>query len=281
MTVTAPPAISPIERIQAAAQTRVYAGECLARILDEADRLSEKECAEKIRAALAANPELYPEGWYRPPPGGIAVLAADDKNFDRLKFDSLRKETYWPRDDIRITPESIVLVYASPVHKAQAAIGDIARTHYRGTNPRYREHLRAAQDVLKEIADFAAPGKTFSDLCSYARVLFEKSRLTNDRALLTTRPEDAPVLNLGHTLPWTFDSDPAPGHAAKDKDMLSLFDSISKARIFVNSNVSFEIPKTCAFTIEARLESLDDPSLPNNMWHMIVTFINGRKEVYT
>lgn len=265
----------PEDRLSAITETRTFAAACVADVLRQSEGLSERDCAALIHEKLAANPALYPEGWYRPPQHGVAVLAATEDTLERLRFDSLRKAEFHPRPDIIIGPESVVMAYASPVHRETLAIGDFGLTFYRGTDPRYRAHIGKALDLLRQIADRAAPGMRFSELCAFGQNLFDEHNVTNARALLTTQPSAA--LNLGHTVPWSFADDPAP---EPEGDMDTVLDALSKARIFVNGDVDFAIPDTCAFTVEARLEDKDDSTLPNAFWHLIVSFERGEKTVH-
>jgi hypothetical protein len=54
---------------------------------------------------------------------------------------------------------------------------------------------------------------------------------------------------------------------------------ISKKRLYVDEGESFIIPTTCAFTVETRVVSADDPAMPNVHFHFIVIFIDGKKKI--
>ncbi len=76
---------------------------------------------------------IFSEGWYSPPPYGIAVLFGTDldKMTCRLNCENFRPKETWPHDDIVLNRENgIIYVYASPVHKRTGIIGDFGMTIY-------------------------------------------------------------------------------------------------------------------------------------------------------
>src|ERR1051326_8852613 len=65
--------------------------------------ISETQFAHQLSGHFKNNPDLFESGWYNPPPGGISALFAQDTNPERLLYDSLRKEQFWPREDRKST----------------------------------------------------------------------------------------------------------------------------------------------------------------------------------
>jgi hypothetical protein len=54
-------------------------------------------------------------------------------------------------------------------------------------------------------------------------------------------------------------------------------ETIKNNRIYINNVENFKISETCAFTVEARLCDVNEPSLPNAFFHFIVCFNKGEK----
>ncbi|MEM6781918.1 MAG: hypothetical protein AAF569_08660 [Pseudomonadota bacterium] len=259
-------------------QTRRHASNAISDILKTANGLNEKQFADALNTKLTSNPNLLPCGWYNPPPFGISVLAEEKNNLNRLLFDSLRKEEFWP-SDYPITKDSILFIYCSPVDKNTAVFGDIGVTVYAGEDTLIINHLQKAFNVLKQVADYCEVGMEFRDICDYAQKVFKENNVNNDRALLLTSGKDE--FNLGHTVPFT--------HELPSKDEQNIINSgqfeairdlISHKRIYVGPEESFKITDNCAFTIEARLEDNDNSNCPNNFYHLIVSFKDGKKEVH-
>jgi len=58
---------------------------------------SEKQLKELWLGELKKNKDLFPGGWYVPPPDGISILLATQGNPQRLNYDNLREEKNWPQ----------------------------------------------------------------------------------------------------------------------------------------------------------------------------------------
>src|SRR4030042_4530690 len=86
--------------------------------LDSKERISEKEFAKRWLAEIGKSSEVFPQGWYQPPPAGIGVLFATDEDTERISFRSLRYRKYWPRDDVFLECEKgLIMVYFSAVER--------------------------------------------------------------------------------------------------------------------------------------------------------------------
>jgi hypothetical protein len=101
--------------------------------------------------------------------------------------------------------------------------------------------------------------------------------LNNNRTITYT---DKVKTNIGHTVPWSYE-DPTPEELSiiNGTDFDKLKNLISSKRINLNEKEDFKIPPTIAFTTEFRAESNKDPHLPNASFHLIVSFVDGKKEV--
>ncbi len=259
------------ELIETIARARQTTADIVASSLQNIEGASEAEVRDRILAGIAGHKEFYPRGWYDPPAGGIALLFGD-KPYDRLKFDSLRNPEFFPSAASRFSKKKTVgIVYASPVDRATGMIGDFSCTVYGGSNRRLQEHIRSTYEVIHAVAARAEVGMSFSALYSSAMRIFENQ----SRAIrwMTTNHDPLKV-NLGHTVPGSFEKDFPRGDS---------FEAVGKAlhskRIYVNAVEEFRIPETCAFVVEARLVDTSEPELPNVCVQYIVTFAEGEKRI--
>lgn len=256
--------------IEAIVRTRARAAGIVADSLSDIHGASEKGVCGKILKGLSDTSELYPKGWYDPPPGGVAVLF-DEKPYDRLKFDTLRAPEFFPSEKFRFGAESVGIIYASAVDKASGLLGDVGCTIYNGKDQKIREHIRKTYGAIISAAGHAEAGMKFSELYKFAIDSFGgESRVI---AWMTTFHDPLKV-NLGHTIPGSFGND-LPGA----NNFEELKEAIRTRRTYINAVEEFRIPETCAFTFEARLMDPQKPELPNVFVHYIVTFSAGQKRI--
>lgn len=257
--------------IQSIIHTRELASNILTNSLTGIDGLSEIDIKTKMQDGLQKNRELFPEGWYDPPPSGIVTLLAQ-KPFARLLYESNRNEDYWPQKTFTFNAETVGNIYISPVNRQTNMFGDVGFTFYRGTDKKIKNHLKQCYLTILEIAKYAQADMKFSDICSHAFKLYKhKFKPTN---WLTISSDPNHTLNLGHTVPGSFENDFQFGENFKQ-----IKETIRTKRIYINDNESFIIPKTCAFTMESRIEDYYDPSLPSVFFHFIVCFDKGKKTI--
>jgi hypothetical protein len=263
-----------LERIEICTRTRQKMAGVFTSLLSEQPGLSELAFKNALAKHIREDEVIYPCGWYDPPPCGIAALFTAPGEFSRLQFDSLRKEEFWPKESFTFREESVAMVYVSPVDKASGAIGDFGMTVYRGKDEKVRQHLRSS---LEAVVGFCEVGMEFRGVHEFGQEMFRKRGLTNARTVAWT---DTVGMSLGHTASWTYEA-PSPSEQAviEGNDFNTLKDLISRKRVNVNGQETFKIPPTIAFTIEARLESVSDPELPNVFYHFVVAFQDGKKVV--
>lgn len=251
-------------------KTRQIAAEIFTKSLVNIDGFSELEVKNKITEETLNYSEIYPEGWYSPPPSGIAVLFSTGPSYNRLKYESLRKEEYWPKSELLFNEETVAMVYSSPLNKT-GALGDIGLTIYRGTNEKIKQHLKNCYRDILHIAKQAAVGMKFSELSELALDSFKnKYKLTR---WVTTNSSSDFKINLGHTIPGSYETINFDNHFEKTKNI------ITSQRLSVTDIEPFVIPETCAFTIECRLEDINDPLMPSGYYHFIICFEEGKKTI--
>ena len=257
--------------IKAVTQTREITANIFAKSLVSLDGNSEAEIAKKILSEIKNHDEILSEGWYVPPPSGIAILL-DERPFGRLKYGSLRNSVFWPSEASRLGKETVGLVFFSPIDRKTNMIGDIGFTLYRGDNQKIKSHLRKSYAAILEIAKYAEIGMKFSELCSFADQSFKNKFKITKWAPISSDPNQS--INIGHTIPGSLGEKVAFGTYPEE-----IRENIRTGRIHIIDTEHFKIPETCAFTIESRLEDFSDPDLPSVYFHFIVCFNEGKKTI--
>ena len=266
------------DRIHTCLKTREIAAHCVDNVLAGQKDISELDFQQALQSQLQKYPDLHEKGWYEPPPLGIAALFGESPNYERLLFDNLRKQQFWPSSEYLFSAGSVGIIYLSPVDKS-GIIGDFGLTAYRGDDLDVRQHIKKCYEVIKRGAGYAAEGMTFKELHEYAQKLFSELHLTNDRTAVYTDKKSS--TGLGHIVPWTHEEITTAEQAVLEgRDFNAIKDLVSKKRIFINPVETFAIPATVAFTFEARLESLDNNNLPNVFFHLVVSFVDGQKTIH-
>ncbi|OGI65215.1 hypothetical protein A3A95_03815 [Candidatus Nomurabacteria bacterium RIFCSPLOWO2_01_FULL_39_18] len=260
-----------LELIDAIIKTRETVADIFVKSLVNLEGNSEVEIVKKILTEIKNHNEIFPEGWYSPPPAGVAVLL-DQKPFERLKYDSLRNPDFWPKENLRLEKETVGLIFFSPIDRKTNMIGDIGFTLYRGNNEEIKQHLRKAYKNILEVAKHAEVGMRFSDLCMFAINLFQDKFKITRWASISSDPNVS--INIGHSVPGSFENNPTFGNTFE-----KIKESIRTKRVHLIGTENFYIPKTCAFTVESRLENFDNPNLPSTYFHFIVCFDNGKKTI--
>ena len=198
---------------------------------------------------------IFADGWYCPPPLGIAVLFGD-----RVTFDSLRNEYNWSGETVMDWNRDMFYAYASPVDKESGTIGDTSVTIYFGKNQKILDHMKNCHDAVMDVFENLEKVSKGKELFRMSQEIFEKHGLRSD---VISRTDNMPV-NLGHTFPSL--------EGASKKDVLSDEDKlcISKARMFVNDTGEWEFQDGLQFTVEPQLLSIEDPEMPQITQHYVV-----------
>ena len=234
---------------------------------------SEAELLAAWHSELKKNDQLAAEGWYVPPPTGMSVLIGKPDSFDRMRYDSLRHEATWPRDEHRFGDRHLMYAYASPFDRCSGLMGDIGVTLYNGDEPSIQSHLSTCLKVTIGIAGYAKVGMQLSELFEYGMQVITETGLSNNTFSLT----DPDGLDVGHTIPFSDSGLTKEERSCLDEgaheDICKL---LSSRRHFLNRNENRRISPTMAFTVEPRLASR---SLPLVSFHVLVLFCEGRKAI--
>lgn len=226
---------------------------------------AEKDIETGWLRELRRRPELFPFGWYQPPPNGISVLIGSPPGYERLEYDSLREKGNWPSDQVRSSAESVLYPYLSAIDRRTGMIGDFVGTFYGGKNAALREWIADVYHGTLKIADFAKPGKRLNEVYAFAQSVMSSLGGRNNTLSLTAGSDLG--ADIGHTI---------PGYAAapsqwdvSNVDQNKLVQMIAGAREFVSATNEHTIDGATAFTIEPQMIR---PGLPMASFHMIVAF---------
>lgn len=257
--------------IKAIIQSRNTAAGILEKSLRNLDNNSEIEISKKILKEVSNHDELFPNGWYDPPPGGVCVLLGQTP-FKRLQFKTLRNPSAWPNNTSKFSTETVGIIYLSPVDHLTGMFGDIGLTIYSGENKEIKDHIRKCYNVILEVAKKAEARMLFSDLFNEAISSFNNNLKIIE--WMTTTNDPTLGINLGHTVPGSYENEV---QASASFEELKI--KLTKGRIYINGSENFKIPETCAFTVEARLVDNQKKYLPNVFFHFIVCFDHGKKTI--
>ena len=251
-------------------------------LLKSESLISEVALRDKWLAEMRKNPDIFPDGWYLPPPHGIGVLFGTEENYQRMDYQSLRPKDLWPRGDISLDRDTgIIYVYASPVDRKTGMIGDFGMTIYFGQNLDIKDHLKRCLDLNWQVLDRSQVGMTFADLTTFANDLFIKFGLSNEVISITDKSSSG--VNIGHTIPASYEDWMTEELAVfQSNDWQQILKIISNKRKFLNTVEPLPIKNGMAFTIEQRLTKPNNPSIPMSSFHTIALIHqDGKKELLT
>lgn len=272
--------MTPDLKLQICKQTRKIASDSLAKTLKELlgknEPISEKLFADKWLENLRKHSEIFPEGWYIPPPHGIGVLFSEESDPGRVSYKSLRSKDKWPSGDVILDPENgLAYFYASPVNKEFGIIGDFGVSLCFGNNEKIKDHLRLCYEITKKVFDFIEIGMRFSDIAKYSNNLCAENNLINTIVSST----DPTGTNIGHTIPAISEDWTAEERKVFDNgEWEEVCKLISGKRIFVNEIEQTKVKPGMAITIEPRPINPADKSLPMVGFHTIALFYEGGKK---
>lgn len=254
----------PDRKLDLITSTRQLAANSLLVVLKKAMGASQPISEARFRdlwlGELRKNSQIFPDGWYMPPPFGIGVLFGTGGKEGRQNYQSLRPPEMWPQEDIFLGRENVInYFYASPVNKSTGTIGDFGLTVYLGKDEKVKKHLKLCLQINKEIFDYIKVGKTFADVYQFAETVFEKYGVTNE----VTSTTDQTGKDIGHTVPIV-DS------GSLDKPWVELSQQISTKRQFINSIEKTTYQPGMAITLEPRLTIKNKENIPMASFHTIV-----------
>lgn len=272
-----------MDKLKICKQTREITADALynalKKLLESKKPISEAMLRDAWLFELRKHSELFPDGWYMPPPHGLGVLFGTKENVGRLYFKSLRREKNFPRKDVFLNKKNgLVFLYAGPINR-DGIIGDMEMTLYFGRDKEIIDYLKLYYRLIKQIIDFIEIGLTFRAVFEYSEKLFAKHGFVNAIVSMT----DPTSKNIGHTIPFIVDE-----MTLDEKDILrnekwsELCKLVSNKRIFLNAKEEVKITPNMAFTIEPGVRMEDRIDMPFVAFHTTVLIHeNGEKELLT
>jgi len=270
-----------LDKLEICKRTRKFAADSLYTVLKELlssnEPISEVMLRDTWLSEMRKNKNIFPDGWYIPPPHGMGVVFGTENDPERTNFPSLRQKDFWPRGDVILDrKDGIITIYSSAVNKNSLIIGDFGLTIYLGKNPQIQNHLKNTFMTNIEIADRIRLGMTLSDVYKLAHKIFEKNEIRNGAWISQNDPTG---INTGHTIPFTSEE---LDYELNPDNWDETLEHIAKQRKFVNAIEKTVIKPGLAFTIEPRMEVPNHTEIPRAYFHTILlVHQNSKKELLT
>jgi hypothetical protein len=246
---------------------RKRAMEALIRTLDYSigePNITERKFHNIWQEELSKDDRVIGDGWYAPPPQGMAVLSGGVEYPSRVSFESLRKEEFWPSNRIIDWRNDLLYAYSSPVDSETGMPGDVAVTLYFGQCQGIRKHFKNTFRATQRVLSLLGSVEDSSALFHLSNTVFQDEDLQNCVFSITDRTP----LDLGHTLPKVaFDEGPRRKNLTSQEK-----ESIRRSRQFINAESCWSFINELQFTIEPQLVSTVDKELPQVAYHYLVQF---------
>lgn len=277
-----------INNLKICKQTREIAAQtlytALKKLLESEKPISELMLRDEWLKELRKHDNIFPDGWYMPPPHGIAVLFSNENDFTRINHKSLRPQEKWSRENIYLNRQNgILYLFAGPVDRRSGIIGDFQITLYLGNNVEIKELLKTCFLMDKQIFEYANVGMKLSQIATYANTLMKQKGMITE---IISKTDITGINNIGHTIPvpvneWT--SDEQAEFIKGSVNWQKIKEIINHKRIFTNTNENYILKPGGALTIEPRPKYIKKRHLPSSIsFHTIALFKeNGEKELLT
>lgn len=272
-----------MDTITACKKTRALAANTFAIALQTLQKnhtpFSEVMLRDAWLSELQKNQDIFPDGWYIPPPHGIGILFGPAIQNSRTNYRNLREEVYSPNPNIYFDNKNdMAYIYASPVDKKSGTIGDFGMVLYRGTDEKVKNHLKRCLEIDKAIFEQITVGMTFAQIYETAEKIFTQYQLSNN-VISTT---DKAVINIGHSVPSFAELSSEEVDQIQQHDWMKIKDMLSKKRLFINALEQTVLQSGMCITLEPRLTVSNDSAMPMASYHVITSIDNkGHKELLT
>lgn len=273
-------------KLEVCKKTRKIAADTLTISLDQllknGQPISEVNLRDKWLEQMRKNSNIFPDGWYEPPPRGIVVLFASKENLKRADFVNLRPTQYWPKKDIFLDKnDGYAYLFASPTSRETGLAGDFAINIYLGNDLKIKNHLKTSLKIDRQIFEYIKMGMTFSEIFQFADSLIRKNGQRNNIVSIT----DPDGVNIGHTIPSVYEgwsTEELESLKMADKNWNKFKDNLSKKRRFLSPKQDQKVEAKMAFTIEPALKVISQEAIPMTMLHHLVLIKeHGQKELLT
>jgi hypothetical protein len=232
--------------------------------------VTERRFRDEWLARLAEHPDVTLNGWYDPPPSGVAVLFATEDDPTRTQFSSLRPTKLWPGETALDSRRGILYAYCSPLSLSDGLAGDFQVTLYFGARSRVRDQFRHVIDATYTVIAEIAPDTRSRPLFERSEEVFARRGLRSNVVSIT----DAVPVDLGHSLPALKRSPDAPRTLTAEEQ-----DVVRRQRLFISAASDWLLADAGQVTIEPRLFLVADRSLPQVNVHYVVGVADGEVAV--
>lgn len=270
-----------MDKLDICKNTKKIASDSLTSVLEEVlskkRKISELEFRDLWLKKQQKYSDIFPNGWYDPPPYGIEVLFVSKEHPNRADFVNLRPKEHWPKDDVFLDFENgYAYLFSSPVDRKYGIAGDFAINIYFGDDEKNKENIQRSLKLDLKIFEFIEEGMSFAEIFDYADLLITKEGLRNNIFSVT----DPNHSNIGHTIPFSYENISNANLKIADDNWNEFTNLISKKRIFLSGQEQFKVKGEMAFTIEPALKVQGDDDIPMTMLHnTILINENGEKEI--
>lgn len=211
---------------------------------------------------LRATEQLTSNGWYEPPPLGMAVLFGHDEDPRRVSFKSLRLPEYAPGATEMVWNQGMMYAYCSPLDRTTGLACDFGVTLYFGRRPDVREHFKRAFSATAAILQEVGPHTRSAALLHRSQDIFREAGLLNTIASVT----DSVPLDLGHSMPLLSPEELVNTRVLTGSQQQRLRD----ARRFISTSADWALSEEHQVTIEPQLVSAHRADLPQVSFHYVV-----------
>lgn len=225
--------------------------------------VTELQFRDEWLARLSVHEELTVDGWYDPPPLGVAIFTGSDATETPFAFASLRSEPYWPSDRRIDWQRGIMYAYCSPVHLTDRLPADFGITLYFGRDPAVRAHFATALSLTREVMEGITSDTMARPLFRRSQTVFHNAGMRSNVASIT----DSVPVDLGHSLPLVDTMELGVGRQLTERARVAL----RTGRLFISESADWDLASVPQFTIEPSLISLHNPRLPQVSPHYVLS----------
>jgi hypothetical protein len=235
--------------------------------------VSEKAFRDEWLARLRECPQFTRNGWYDPPPFGMAVHCGHEDDAPGFAHSSLRLAEQWPSERLIDWRGGLMYAYCSPIDLTSRVPADFGITLYFGKRESIRKHFARVVQLSHAVLDFVEADTTCWSLLERTKQLFDDTGVRSNVASVT----DVVPLDLGHSLPQV----PA-ALIGDDRELKPAGkDFVKDNRLFLSEGKDWPLSSAERMTIEPSLVSTSNEALPQVSPHYVVCISAGRVSLLT
>jgi hypothetical protein len=235
------------------------------------DGVTEVRFRNEWQQRLRDQPQLSTNGWYDPPPEGIAVFFGHDDADPPFAFTSLRPPSFWPAERTINWRRGLMYGYCSPVNLPDGMPADFGVTLYFGNDPSVRQHFKRALSTTRQLLRELTPKTSSRTLFRWSESLFREAGMRNNVESVTN---SVPV-DLGHSLPLIREPQLKNGRRLTEAGR----DVVQRGRLFISESSDWPLSLAKRITIEPNLISVTNPRLPQVSPHYVAVIADDHVNI--